>query len=103
MLGFPANEIVVPIILMAYLADGSLVELGDTAQLRDLLTANGWDMRTAVCMLIFTMFHFPCATTCMTIRKETGSLKWTALSFALPTAAGALLCMAVNLCFKLIL
>lgn len=102
-LGFPANEIVVPIILMAYLADGSLVELGDTAQLRDLLTANGWDMHTAVCMLIFTMFHFPCATTCMTIRKETGSLKWTALSFALPTAAGALLCMAVNLCFKLIL
>ncbi|SEK44068.1 ferrous iron transport protein B [Ruminococcus sp. YRD2003] len=101
LLGFPANEIVVPMILMAYLANGSLTEMSDTAQLRELLTANGWDMRTAVCMLIFTMFHFPCATTCMTIHKETGSLRWTALSIVLPTAAGALLCIAANALFGL--
>ena len=102
LLGFPANEIVMPMILMAYLANGSLTEMSDTVQLRELLTANGWDMRTAVCMLIFTMFHFPCATTCMTIHKETGSLRWTLLSIVLPTAAGALLCIAANAVFSLV-
>lgn len=95
--GFPANEIVVPIILMAYLAQGSLVEMGDTASLRELLSANGWTVGTAVSMLIMTVCHFPCATTCLTIKKETGSLKWTALAIVLPTAVGILLCMAVNL------
>ena len=96
LLGAPANEIVMPIILMAYLANGTLVEMSDILQLRDLLTANGWTMHTAVCMLIFTLFHFPCATTCMTIRRETGSLKWTLLSIVLPTAAGAVMCLAAN-------
>ena len=95
-LGFPANEIVVPIIIMTYLAQGKLVDISDTAELHGLLAANGWDMCTALCMMIFTLFHFPCATTCMTIKKETGSLKWTALSFALPTAVGVFCCMAVN-------
>ncbi|MDE6539310.1 MAG: ferrous iron transport protein B [Ruminococcus sp.] len=95
-LGFPANEIVFPIILMTYLAQGSLVEMSDTVQIHSLLTEHGWNMTTAICMMIFTLFHFPCATTCMTIKKETGSLKWTALSFALPTVTGVLLCMAVN-------
>ena len=101
-LGFPANEIVVPIILMAYLANGSLVDISDTAELRGLLAENGWTLRTAVCMLIFTLFHFPCATTCMTIRRETGSLRWTVLSFALPTAVGAAGCIAVNLLFSVL-
>lgn len=95
-LGFPANEIVVPIILMTYLAQGTLVDISDTAQLRALLTENGWTMTTALCMMIFTLFHFPCATTCLTIKKETGSLKWTALSFALPTAVGMALCILIN-------
>lgn len=95
-LGFPANEIVVPIIIMTYLAQGTLVDISDTAQLHSLLAENGWTMTTALCMMIFTLFHFPCATTCMTIKKETGSLKWTALSFALPTAVGMALCMLIN-------
>ncbi|MDE6775335.1 MAG: ferrous iron transporter B [Ruminococcus sp.] len=95
--GFPANEIVIPIILMAYLAKGSLVEYSNTRELYGLLTANGWTLRTAVCMVIFTLFHFPCATTCMTIKKETGSLKYTLLSIILPTSVGIILCMAVNL------
>lgn len=95
-LGFPANEIVFPIILMTYLAQGSLVEMSDTVQLHALLAENGWNITTAICMMIFTLFHFPCATTCMTIKKETGSLKWTALSFALPTVTGIVLCMIVN-------
>lgn len=96
LLGFPANEIVFPIILMTYLAQGSLVEMSDTVQLHALLAENGWNITTALCMIIFTLFHFPCATTCMTIKKETGSLKWTALSFALPTVTGIVLCMIVN-------
>ncbi|MDE5936342.1 MAG: ferrous iron transport protein B [Ruminococcus sp.] len=96
-LGFPANEIVVPIILMSYLAQGSLVELSDNTELWALLVANGWTIKTALCMIIFTLFHFPCATTCMTIKKETGSLKWTLLSFALPTAVGIILCILINL------
>lgn len=96
MLGFPANEIVMPIIIMAYLAQGSLVDISDTAQLRTLLIENGWTITTALCMMIFTLFHFPCATTCMTVKKETGSLRWTALSFVLPTLVGMLLCMLIN-------
>lgn len=98
-LGFPANEIVVPIIIMTYLAQGSIMDLSDTSQLFSLLTDNGWTIKTALCMIIFTLFHFPCATTCLTIRKETGSLKWTALSFILPTAVGMLLCMIINFVF----
>lgn len=96
-LGFPANEIVVPIILMSYMAQGSLVEMSDNTELWAVLVANGWTMKTALCMLIFTVFHFPCATTCMTIKKETGSWKWTLISFALPTAIGMFLCTIVNL------
>lgn len=95
-LGFPANEIVFPIILMTYLAQGNLVEMSDTTQIHELLIEHGWNITTAICMMIFTLFHFPCATTCMTIKKETGSLKWTALSFLLPTVTGIILCMIVN-------
>ncbi len=95
-LGFPANEIVVPIILMTYLAQGSLTEITDTAELHRILSANGWDMTTAVCMIIFTLFHFPCATTCMTIKKETGSLKWTAVSILVPLVVGIGLCALIS-------
>lgn len=95
-LGFPANEIVVPIILMTYLAQGSLLELNDPMHIHAVLSANGWDLTTAVCMIIFTLFHFPCATTCLTIKKETGSLKWTAVSFILPLLTGIALCAAIN-------
>ena len=95
-LGFPANEIVMPIIMMTYLAQGSLTELSDISQIHSLLSGHGWTVSTALCMVIFTLFHFPCATTCMTVKKETGSLKWTALSFLLPTITGIVLCMAVN-------
>ena len=96
-LGFPANEIVVPIILMTYLAQGSLTDITDTSELHRILTSNGWDIKTAVCMVIFTLFHFPCATTCMTIKKETGSLRWTAVSIIVPFALGVILCAAVNI------
>lgn len=98
-LGFPANEIVVPIMLMTYMSQGSLIEMSDNTELWAVLVANGWTVKTAFCMIIFTVFHFPCATTCMTIKKETGSWKWMFLSFALPTAIGIFLCMIINFTF----
>ncbi len=91
-LGFPANEIVVPIMLMAYLSTGKIVEYENLSVLRQLLTDNGWTVITAVCTVIFMLCHFPCSTTCLTIKKETGSLKWTAAAALLPTAAGVILC-----------
>lgn len=96
LLGFPANEIVFPIIIMAYLSQGTLTEMNDLNGLRELLLANGWTNSTALCVLLFSLFHFPCSTTCLTIRKESGSLKWTAVAVLLPTAAGMLACAAVN-------
>ncbi len=96
LLGLPANEIVIPIIVMCYLGTGSLSEFENLQQLRVLLVENGWTWLTAVCTLIFTLLHFPCGTTLATIKKETGSKKWTVLSFLLPTALGLVLCLAIT-------
>lgn len=100
-LGFPANETVIPIIIMTYAAAGTLSGAGSLSETLSLFAANGWSVRTAVCFIIFTLMHWPCSTTLLTIKKETGSLKWTALAFLLPTAAGVLLCIASNLIFML--
>lgn len=94
-LGFPANEIVIPIIIMSYMATGHMIEFDNLSTLRQLLVDNGWTWLTAVCTMLFSLMHFPCATTCQTIRKETRSLKWTLVSFAVPTAFGILICFAV--------
>ena len=93
-LGFPANEVVVPIIVMIYLSQGSLTGLEDPAALRALLCLNGWTWTTAVSTVLFSLMHWPCSTTLWTVRKETGSWKWTALAAAIPTACGMLCCMA---------
>ena len=101
-LGLPANEIVLPIILMSYLQKGILVDLEDTHQIGQILLQNGWTMLTAINVMIFTLLHFPCSTTLITIKKEAGSWKWTAISFLLPTVCGIVLCMLTtsiwNLC-----
>ena len=96
LLGIPANEIVVPILIMTYMAGGSLTELS-LPQLQTLLLANGWTWRTAVCMVVFSLLHWPCATTLATIYRETKSLKWTAASFLVPTLCGAALCALIAL------
>lgn len=95
-LGFPANEIVLPIAVMIYSMSGSLNELGELTALRPLLEAQGWTAMTALCVMLFSLCHWPCSTTLLTIKKETGSFKWTALSALLPTALGVALCMAVS-------
>lgn len=101
-LGIPANEIVLPIILMCYMGNGSLVNLEDTYQIGQILINNGWTMLTAINVMIFTCLHFPCATTLLTIKKETGSLKWTLLSFIIPTVCGVLICMLTTLIYNLV-
>lgn len=95
LLGFPANEIVAPIIIMAYLSRGSLVEMNDLSLLRDLLVQNGWTWVTAVCTMLFSLMHWPCSTTCLTIYKETRSVQWTAAAVLLPTCAGLTACALV--------
>ena len=102
-LGIPANEIVLPIILMCYLKGGALVKIEDTVQIGQILIQNGWNMLTAMNVMLFTILHFPCATTLLTIKKETGSWKWTGISFLLPTICGILLCMSTTLVYNLLL
>lgn len=100
-LGFPANEIVIPIIIMAYTANGSIMELGSLSDMRTLFVENGWTQVTAVCTILFSLMHWPCSTTLLTVKKETGSLKWTALAALIPTAAGVIICMLANALSKL--
>ncbi len=95
-LGFPANEIVVPLIIMAYMANGSLVEITDLTALKTLLVDNGWTWVTAVSTMLFTLMHWPCSTTCLTLKKETGSVKWTAAAFFIPAVIGIIVCFLFN-------
>jgi len=95
-LGFPANEIVIPIILMSYMSAGSLTGFENLPELRNILISNGWTWITAACMIIFTLFHFPCGTTCLTIKKETKNSKWTLVSIFIPTFIGVVLCMCIT-------
>lgn len=101
-LGMPANEIVLPIILMCYLGNNSLVDLEDTFSVGQILIQNGWTMLTAINVMIFTCLHFPCTTTLLTIKKETGSLKWTIVSFLLPTICGIIICMCTTFIYNIL-
>ena len=100
-LALPANEIVIPIIMMCYMSNGSLVEYSSISELKNLLVNNGWNTVTAINMLIFTVFHWPCSTTIITIKKECGSSLKTLAAILLPTLIGVVLCIAVNTVSKL--
>ncbi|MBP3361617.1 MAG: ferrous iron transport protein B [Clostridia bacterium] len=92
-LGFPANELVIPLIIMMYMSNGTLAELDSLTAMKELFVQNGWTWITAVSVMLFSLFHWPCSTTMLTIKKETGSMGWTLLSFAIPTAAGIIICI----------
>ena len=92
-LGFPANEIVMPIILMLYMSSGELVEMDNLISLKEVLLLNGWTVKTAICVMLFSILHWPCSTTCLTIKKETGSLKWTFAGFLIPTTIAIIVCL----------
>lgn len=94
-LGLPANEIVIPILVMSYMSKGSMLELQSLSEMKQLFIDNGWTWLTAVCMMLFSLNHWPCATTLLTIHKETQSWKWTGISFLVPTITGIVICFVV--------
>jgi ferrous iron transport protein B len=102
-LGFPANEIVIPIIIMTYMAQGSILELDNLAQMKELFVNHGWTWITAISTMLFSLMHWPCSTTLLTIKKETNSWKWTVLAVAIPTAIGVVSCILFANAAKLFL
>ena len=100
LMGFPANEIVLPVILMLYQSGSVITETAGNYELLEILSENGWSWVTALCTIIFMLFHYPCATTCLTIKKETGSLRWTLLAMLLPLACGIILCAIISCIFR---
>lgn len=100
-LGFPANEIVIPIMMMGYLSNSHLVDISSINTMKSILLSNGWTIKTALCTLVFILFHFPCSTTILTIKKEINSVKWTIISFILPLFIGIILCLIINVIFCL--
>lgn len=95
-LAFPANEIVIPIIIMSYMSTGNLVDISNLSTLREVLVSNGWTWVTAVFVMLFSLMHWPCSTTCLTVKKETSSIKWTILSIVIPTFCGVVICLIFN-------
>lgn len=95
-LAFPANEIVIPIIIMSYMSTGNLVDISNLSTLREVLVSNGWTWVTAVSVMLFSLMHWPCSTTCLTVKKETSSIKWTILSIVIPTFCGVVVCLIFN-------
>lgn len=100
-LGLPANEIVMPIIIMSYLRATTMLELDNLYELKELLVANGWTILTAINVMILCLMHYPCGTTLWTIKQETKSFKWTALSFLIPTVAGIVICFITTQLWRL--
>ena len=101
-LGFPANEIVVPILIMSYMATGKMIEFDELSALGELLRNNGWTYLTALNMMLFSLLHWPCTTTLLTIKKETNSLKWTALGFLIPTVIAFVVCFITTTIYNII-
>ena len=99
LLGFPANEIVIPILLMGYLNTNTLIEMDNLVVLKDILVSHGWTVKTALCFLLLFLYRFPCSTTLLTIHKETGSKFYTLLSVVIPLSIGVILCLMVNYVF----
>ena len=99
LLGFPANEIIIPIMIMGYMSLGMITDMGDLNLLKNLFVSNGWTYVTAICVMLFSIFHFPCLTTIFTIKKETGKWKWAFISFIVPLIVGIVLCFFVKTLF----
>jgi len=101
--GFPANEIVIPVLLMAYMSTGSLTDFENIDSLRQILLSNGWTALTAINVMLFSLLHWPCSTTLWTIKKETGSFRWTFAAFIITTALAFLVCFATATVYRMIL
>ena len=99
LLGFPANEIVIPIMLMGYLNTNALIDMDNLNVLRDIFVNNGWTIKTAICFITLFLYRFPCSTTLLTIYKETKSKFYTLLSVVIPLFIGIILSLIVNYIF----
>ncbi|MEH6908373.1 MULTISPECIES: nucleoside recognition domain-containing protein [Neobacillus] len=95
-LGLPANEIVLPILLMGYLSTGSLTEVDNLVDLKQIFLNHGWTWLTALNMMLFSLLHYPCGTTLLNIYKETKSKKWTFLAFLIPTVIAILVPLIIT-------
>jgi len=103
-IAIPANEIVVPTILMAYTGAGMMIEIDSLAELQQLLVGQeGWTLLTAVCLMLFSLLHNPCSTTIWTMYKETGSARWTTLGALMPLAIAFLVCFVVAQAARLLI
>ena len=100
-LGIPANEIVLPIVLMTYSDNKELISIESSQIISKILIENDWSVKTAICFIMFSVFHFPCATTLITVFKETKSFKWMLLSFVIPTTLGVTICAILNCIFSI--
>ncbi len=100
-LGFPANEIVIPLTVMGYTSAANIEQISDIPTLKSVFLSNGWTEVTAICFIVFTLMHWPCSTTCITMYKETKSLKWTLIGFALPTFCGLIICFMINSLYRI--
>ena len=101
-LGLPANEIILPIILMIYTNSQALTNYTNLIDLNNILMQNNWTITTAICFIILLICHYPCGTTIATIKKETNSIKWTILAIILPTLVGLILCITTKTTFNII-
>jgi len=101
-LGMPANEIVIPLILMSYMGNGTLCDYESLSGLKELLLSNGWTPITALNTILFTLFHWPCTTSLLSIKKESGKFGWAAIGFILPTLFGFIICFITNLVYSLL-
>lgn len=101
--GLPANEIVLPVLLMGYLATGTLTDFSSIESLRTILAENNWTMLTALNTMLFSLLHWPCSTTLWTIKRETGSRKWTAVAFILPTIVAFVVCFITTTIYNIVI
>lgn len=101
-LGLPANEIVMPIIIMCYMKNSTMVEIDNLIKIKELLVNNNWTLLTAINVMILCLMHFPCATTLITIKKETQSIRWTIAAFVIPTIVGMVSCFFITQIWRII-
>ena len=102
-LGLPANEIVLPILIMGYLSEGAMLELDSLLSLKTLLVDNGWTVMTALSVMLFSLLHYPCGTTLITVYKETQSFKWTLFAGLMPLMVAIFILFILNQLLSLIL
>jgi ferrous iron transport protein B len=101
-IAIPANEIIIPTIIMGYMGTSMMIELESTTELHALFAAQGFTAVTAICLMLFSVLHYPCATTTHTIWKETRSVKWTILSNLIPLVVAFLTCFSVAQSLRLL-